>query len=126
MYKLFYNLKVSGDVLYIIFDQESKPDKVVTNNDVTSLYKDGKLIGINIFNISNIAPPITAKNKMISIILLVGFYLNKLLYSYWLYLRYESNSFKFNCSLFMWYGSYIALNFNISGRIGLFALFSIG
>jgi len=54
MYKLFYNLKVSGDVLYVIFEQETKPNKVVTNGNVTALYFDDRLIGINIFKISDV------------------------------------------------------------------------
>ena len=53
-YAIFYNYHVVGDVLLIISDLETKPNRVVKNGDVTSLYLDDKLIGINIFNISNV------------------------------------------------------------------------
>lgn len=53
-YAIFYNYHTIGDVLLIISDLETKPNCVVKNGDVTSLYLDDKLIGINIFNISNV------------------------------------------------------------------------
>lgn len=53
-YAIFYNYHTIGDVLLIISDLETKPNRVVKNGDVTSLYLDDKLIGINIFNISNV------------------------------------------------------------------------
>lgn len=53
-YAIFYNYHTIGDVLLIVSDLETKPNRVVKNGDVTSLYLDDKLIGINIFNISNV------------------------------------------------------------------------
>lgn len=53
-YAIFYNYHTIGDILLIISDLETKPNRVVKNGDVTSLYLDDKLIGINIFNISNV------------------------------------------------------------------------
>ncbi len=53
-YAIFYNYHTIGDVLLIISDLETKPNRVVKNGEVTSLYLDDKLIGINIFNISNV------------------------------------------------------------------------
>jgi len=51
-YAIFYNYKTVGDVLLIVFDSNTIPDKVVSKDDITSLYKGNQLIGINIFNIS--------------------------------------------------------------------------
>ena len=53
-YAIFYNYHTIGDVLLIISDLETKTNRVIKNGDVTSLYLDDKLIGINIFNISNV------------------------------------------------------------------------
>lgn len=53
-YAIFYNYHTIGDVLLIISNLETKPNRVIKNGDVTSLYLDDKLIGINIFNISNV------------------------------------------------------------------------
>ena len=53
-FAIFYNYHTIGDVLLIISDLETKPNRVIKNGDVTSLYLDDKLIGINIFNISNV------------------------------------------------------------------------
>ena len=53
-YALFYDYHTIGDVLLIVKDLETKPDKKVTNGDVVSLYKNDELIGINIFNISSV------------------------------------------------------------------------
>lgn len=53
-YAIFYNYHTIGDVLLIISDLGTKPNRVIKNGDVTSLYLDDKLIGINIFNISNV------------------------------------------------------------------------
>lgn len=53
-YGLYYNYKTIGDVLIIEFIPEFYPNRIVKSNDVVSLYKDDILIGINIFNISNI------------------------------------------------------------------------
>jgi EMAP domain len=53
-YAIYYNYKTIGDVLLIIFDSNLKPDKVIKEEDVVSLYRENNLIGINIFNISEI------------------------------------------------------------------------
>ncbi|MCH5172510.1 MAG: DUF4479 domain-containing protein [Erysipelotrichales bacterium] len=53
-YALFYDYHTIGDVLLIVKDLETKPDKTVVNGDVVSLYKNNELIGINIFNISSV------------------------------------------------------------------------
>lgn len=53
-YALYYDYESIGDVLLIVFDSNTIPDVIKRNNDVVSLYKDDKLIGINIFNISKI------------------------------------------------------------------------
>lgn len=55
MYRLFYDFESNGDVLFIVINPEKKPDEVVTNGDVTCLYTDKELVGINIFNVSRIA-----------------------------------------------------------------------
>lgn len=55
MYKLYYNHKAIGDVLLIVFHEEIMPDLIIHNGDVTSLYKNKELVGINIFNFSKIA-----------------------------------------------------------------------
>lgn len=53
-YALYYDYESIGDVLLIVFDSNTIPDVIKRDNDVVSLYKDDKLIGINIFNISKI------------------------------------------------------------------------
>lgn len=54
MYRLFYNYKVTGDVLYIVYDPASYPDKTLKDGDVVALFKNDRLIGINIFGISEV------------------------------------------------------------------------
>ena len=51
MYRIFYNHESVGDVLMIVFNNLVTPNKVVKDDNVTSLYKDDELIGINIFEI---------------------------------------------------------------------------
>lgn len=53
-YALYYDYESIGDVLLIVFDSNTIPNVIIRDNDVVSLYKDDKLIGINIFNISKI------------------------------------------------------------------------
>lgn len=50
MYRLFYNYESTGDVLFVVLDQEAYPDETKQVGDVTALYKEGKLIGINLFH----------------------------------------------------------------------------
>lgn len=52
MYRLFYNYETSGDVLFIVIEPDKKADKVVSKDNVTFIYADNELIGINIFKIS--------------------------------------------------------------------------
>ena len=54
MYRIFYNHDSVGDVLVIIYNNGLTPNKVVSNDKVTALYKDDELIGVNIFDISKI------------------------------------------------------------------------
>ena len=49
MYRLFYNHESVGDVLFVVIDALSYPDETKTVGDVTALYKEGKLIGVNLF-----------------------------------------------------------------------------
>lgn len=53
-YALFYDYHSIGDVLLIVKDLDTKPDSFITNGDVVSLYNNNQLVGINIFNISNV------------------------------------------------------------------------
>ena len=53
-YGLYYNYEKIGDVLLIVFESNTNPTKVVKNGDVVALYKEGRLVGINIFNFSKI------------------------------------------------------------------------
>lgn len=53
-YALYYNKETIGDCLMIIFESNTIPDEVKKSNNVVSLYKDNRLIGINIFDISQI------------------------------------------------------------------------
>ena len=54
MYKIFYNSKDPNDVGFVVFKDEEFPNVVKKSNDVVCLYKDGELVGINIFNFSKI------------------------------------------------------------------------
>jgi len=53
-YGIFYNYKTIGDVLLIVFDGVEIPDRVDKRDDVVALYKGNEIIGINIFNFSEI------------------------------------------------------------------------
>lgn len=53
-YSLFYNYNTIGDVLLIIFDNQTIPSKLVKHDDVVVLYHDERIVGINIFNISQV------------------------------------------------------------------------
>lgn len=54
MPKIYYNRQAVGDVLLIIYDNNAIPNKIITNDNVVALYKDGILIGVNIFDFSKI------------------------------------------------------------------------
>ena len=54
-YSLFYNLKLIGDILLIILDEEIIPNrKEKMEEDVVFIYHDDNLVGINIFNFSKL------------------------------------------------------------------------
>ncbi len=55
MYRLFYDFESNGDVLFVVISPEKKPDEIKTNGDVTCLYANKELVGINIFNVSRVA-----------------------------------------------------------------------
>lgn len=55
MYRLFYDFESNGDVLFVVISPEKKTDEVVSNGDVTCLFANKELVGINIFNVSRIA-----------------------------------------------------------------------
>jgi tRNA-binding EMAP/Myf-like protein len=54
MYRLFYNYKVTGDILFVLLDPEKKVDHAERKGRVEALYADNKLVGINIFNVSEV------------------------------------------------------------------------
>jgi tRNA-binding protein len=51
---LFYNKKVIGDVLLVIIDQEAIATRHQRKDDVCVIYHDDQVIGINIYDISEI------------------------------------------------------------------------
>jgi tRNA-binding protein len=53
-YAIYYNYRTIGDDLIIVFDSEAHPDEIKKNDDVVALYKNGKIVGINILNFSEI------------------------------------------------------------------------
>lgn len=54
-YSLFYNLKLIGDILLVIFDEEVIPNRSEKkDDDLVFIYHDNDLIGINIFNFSKL------------------------------------------------------------------------
>ena len=53
-YSLFYNYHVIGDILMIVFNHKAKPTRHTKVDDVVGIYDNDELIGINIFNFSNI------------------------------------------------------------------------
>ena len=54
MYRLFYNYHTIGDVLMILFDSQKKANKHEKRDNITLIFHDDELIGINIFAISEI------------------------------------------------------------------------
>lgn len=53
-YGCYYNHKTIGDILLIEIKPSIFPNRYEKHNDVVALYKDEELVGINIFNISDI------------------------------------------------------------------------
>ncbi|MFA7378370.1 MAG: DUF4479 domain-containing protein [Bacilli bacterium] len=54
MYRLFYNYHTIGDVLMILFGSQKKANKHEKRDNITLIFHDDELIGINIFAISEI------------------------------------------------------------------------
>ncbi len=54
MYRLFYDYETNGDILFVIIDPEKKVDEVMKKGDVAYLYSKKELVGINIFEISDV------------------------------------------------------------------------
>jgi tRNA-binding EMAP/Myf-like protein len=54
MYRLFYDQKSMGDVLFILLNPEEKVEKVVKKDAVAALYHGDALVGINIFDFSKV------------------------------------------------------------------------
>lgn len=55
MSRLYYVRKACGDVLFIINDDNAFPDEVIKHDNVVALYKNKKLVGVNIFDFSKIS-----------------------------------------------------------------------
>ncbi len=53
MWAAYYHYHTTNDTLMIIMDPWAYPTRVIKTNEVISLYKDERLIGINILNFSN-------------------------------------------------------------------------
>jgi tRNA-binding protein len=53
-YSLFYNYKLIGDILMVVFDNETIPTSKEVDGDVVKIYSGDKLIGVNIFNFSEV------------------------------------------------------------------------
>ncbi len=56
MYRFYYNEDVKGDILFVLFDPSKKITSSFKNGDVTILYNDKDVVGMNIFNISSYYP----------------------------------------------------------------------
>jgi hypothetical protein len=54
MYRLFYNHKITGDILYILNDPAASVDRVEKRGDVVALYGGSRLVGVNIFEVSKV------------------------------------------------------------------------
>ncbi len=50
-YRLYYNYKTNGDILFLVIDPLAYPDEVKEKDDVVCLYSKGELIGINFLSI---------------------------------------------------------------------------
>ena len=51
MYRLYYHYKTNGDILFLVYEPESYPDKVVPHGDIIALYKEDRLVGVNFLHI---------------------------------------------------------------------------
>ena len=50
----FYNRKLIGDVLLMVIDNEAQATHIETRDDICVIYNNDKVIGINVFNISEV------------------------------------------------------------------------
>ena len=50
----FYNRKLIGDVLLIVIDNDSQATHIETKDDICVIYNNDKVIGINLFNVSEV------------------------------------------------------------------------
>ncbi len=60
MYRLFYNLPLLGDVLFIEIAPEKEPTSETKKGNVVALLHDGELVGYNIFNLKEVVKLKTA------------------------------------------------------------------
>jgi tRNA-binding EMAP/Myf-like protein len=56
MYRLFYNEKVMGDILYVVLNSEAKPSRIEKKGAIAAIYQGDELIGLNFFEASKLAP----------------------------------------------------------------------
>jgi tRNA-binding protein len=56
MYRLFYNPKVSGDILFGLLAPEKKTDRLVRAGDLVLLFSQEEWIGFNLFHASRVYP----------------------------------------------------------------------
>ncbi len=54
MYRLFYDFKTNGDVLFLVYEPETEPDTIKEGSNVTGLFKEGRFIGANFFQIGEV------------------------------------------------------------------------
>ena len=50
----FYNRKLIGDVLLIVIDNDAQATHIETKDDICVIYNNDRVIGINVFNISEV------------------------------------------------------------------------
>ncbi|MCF0113632.1 MAG: hypothetical protein HUJ60_06645 [Bacilli bacterium] len=60
MYRFFYQPETAKDVLYLVIDPLVTPDKVVENDNLVLLYREGALVGANLFCPKAIFPELKA------------------------------------------------------------------
>jgi hypothetical protein len=56
MYRLFYNPKISGDILFGLLDPEKKTERIESKGDLALLYAGAELVGFNLFNAKKVYP----------------------------------------------------------------------
>lgn len=53
MFRIFYDKRTLGDVMFILIDPEAKVDATKTEGQVTALFHEGKIVGYNVFDVSS-------------------------------------------------------------------------